>query len=360
MAARAVMPPHRMTGRPRAQTTAQRDGAEVTAVDAADAAWQGGPYTDLAIEATAALRGRSGTEIPGVRMQEHDEDGVRVSRVEVLSPEGEQAIGKQQGRYITLDAPDLRQHIVDVQEHVGRILTRELAALLGLRDQTSQSVLVVGLGNASATPDALGPRVVRKLLITRHLKDYVPPEVRGALRPVAAVAPGVLGSTGIETGEIIQGIVEHIHPDVVVAIDALAARSVDRIGTSIQLADTGIHPGSGLGARRVGLNQQTLGVPVLAVGVPTVVHAATIVYDTIEMLGVHLQGKNPFFEAVTRYDARQRRQLIEEVLAPKVGPLVVTPKEVDELIDDMARIVAGSLNEALHTSPEAQEFLRYL
>lgn len=327
---------------------------------AAEAERPDGPYTDLAVEATAALRGRRGTEIPGVRMEERTEGGVRISRVEVFSPEGEQAIGKKQGRYITLDAPELRDRNMDVQEEIGQILVRELTALLNLRDDTSQSVLVVGLGNANATPDALGPRVVRKLLVSRHLKDYVPEELKGGLRPVAAVAPGVLGSTGIETGEIIQGIVEHIHPDIVIAIDALAARSLERIGTSIQLSDTGIHPGSGLGSRRVGLNRETLGVPVYAVGVPTVVHAATIVYDTIEMLGTTLRGKNPFFEALTRYDPQERRELIQQVLDPRVGPLVVTPKEIDELIDDMARLIAGALNAALHTSVASQEFLRYV
>ncbi len=326
----------------------------------AEADWLDGPYTDLAIETTAALRGRSGTEIPGVRMQEEDEGGVRLSRVEVFSAEGQQATGKLPGRYITLDAPELRRRNLDVQEQVGKILVRELAGLAGLRDDTSQSVLVVGLGNASATPDALGPRVVRKLLVTRHLKDYVPEELQGGLRPVAAVAPGVLGATGIETGEIIQGIVEHIQPDLVIAIDALAARSLERIGTSIQLADSGIHPGSGLGARRIGLNRATLGVPVLAVGVPTVVHASTIVMDTIAMIGASLQGKNPFFEVITTYDPQQRRKLIEGVLDPRVGPLVVTPKEVDELIEDMSRVIAGALNATLHTSVESRDFLRYV
>lgn len=330
------------------------------ALGSADRGQLDGPHTDLAVEATAALRGRRGGEIPGVRLQEQDDGGVRISRVEVFSPDGEQAIGKQQGRYITLDAPDLRQRNLEAQERVQGILTRELRALLDLGDDTSASVLVVGLGNAAATPDALGPRVVRRLLITRHLQGYVPEELRHQLRPVAAVAPGVLGSTGIETGEIIRGIVNHIRPDRVIAVDALAARSLERIGTSLQLADTGIHPGSGLGTRRVGLNHATLGVPVVAVGVPTVVHAATIVDDTIELLGMQLQGKNPFFEAVTRWDARQRRQLIEAVLQPKVGQLVVTPKEVDELIEDMARVIAGALNAVLHTSPEARTLLRYL
>lgn len=316
------------------------------------------PYTDLAIEATAAVRGRRGGEIPGVRVHERDEDGIRVTRVEVFSPEGEQATGKKMGNYVTIEAPDLRERNIERQEQVGQILVQELAGLLNLPAEAP--VLVVGLGNARATPDALGPRVVQRLLVTRHLKEYVPEDLKGGLRPVACIAPGVLGSTGIETGEIIQGIVQLIKPEAVIAIDALAARSVDRIGTTVQIADTGIHPGSGLGARRVGLNQETLGVPTIAIGVPTVVHAATIAHDTIELLAMHMQGRSPFLEFITQFDAAERRRLVEEVLHPRVGELVVTPKEIDDLVDDMARLIAGALNAVLHTSVAARELLKYV
>lgn len=317
------------------------------------------PHTDLAVEATAAQRGRAGGEIPGVRVQEERYPHYTVTRVEVYSPEGEQALGKQQGTYVTIDCPGLRQRNLELQEAVGRQVSQELQGMLPPLDD-STSVLIVGLGNARATPDALGPRVVERCLATRHLKDYVPADLRGGLRPVAALAPGVLGNTGIETGEIVQGVVEHIRPSAVIAIDALAARNIERIATTVQLADTGIHPGSGLGSRRIGLNRATLGVPVLALGVPTVVHASTIAYDTLELLSGQLRGRSPFFDLLGAFTAEQIRQLVHEVLHPTVGDLVVTPKDVDDLIQDMSRLIAGSLNAILHTSDHARELLRYV
>jgi len=239
---------------------------------------------------------------------------------------------------------------------VGKILTEQLAKLLDLGPD--DSALVVGLGNWNATPDALGPRVTSKLLVTRHLHDYVPADVAGGLRKVAAISPGVLGITGIETAEIILGIVEKIKPGVVICVDALAARSVERIGTTVQIADTGINPGSGIGNQRKGLNRDTLGVPVIAMGVPTVVHAATIAHDTMEALASSLQGKKPFFQLFN--SPQERREMVNQVLNPSVGELVVTPKEIDDLIEDMAKVIAGSLNAVLHTSIQSQDLLKYL
>lgn len=316
------------------------------------------PYTDLASEASAALRGQSGEEIPGVSHQDERHDGYTISRVHVFSPEGAQVLGKQQGHYVTIDAPGLRERDPDLQSTVKAVLTAELNRLLQLDPRAS--VLVVGLGNALATPDALGPRAVDQILVTRHLKDFLDPDTAAKLRPVAAISPGVLGSTGIETGEVIRSLVQHVHPDAVIVIDALAAASIERIGTTVQFADTGIHPGSGLGSRRVGLNQETLGVPVIAVGVPTVVHASTIVNDVITYLATHLPGSNPFFRATTQFTLPERRGLIEEVLASRVGELVVTPKDIDEMVEDTADLIAEAVNDLLHSNGEAQGLLRYL
>lgn len=315
------------------------------------------PYTDLAVEATAAVRGDAKTEISGIRQTEERHPEAVVSRVEVLSPLGEQTVGKAMGTYITIDSPGLRRRNRDLQEKIGVILTRELSALLNLGPNTS--VLVVGLGNWNATPDALGPRVVERLLITRHLREFVPPELAGGLRPVAAIAPGVLGITGLETAEIVRGIVEHMKPDVVVCIDALAARSLERIGTTVQLADTGISPGSGIGNTRKGLNRSTLGVPVVAIGVPTVVHASTIAHDSMEALANHFQDQQNNFFHIFR-SPEERRNIMNQVLPQTLGELVVTPKEVDDLIDDMARVIAGGLNAALHTSVTSQDLLKYI
>jgi spore protease len=315
------------------------------------------PYTDLALEATAAVSGDANTEIQGVSMTEERHEAATVTRVEVLNAAGEQQIGKPIGNYVTIDSPGLRRRNRDLQEAVGELLTAELGKLIGELDPTA-TVLVVGLGNWNATPDALGPRVTGKLLITRHLTDYVPAELVGGLRRVAAISPGVLGITGLETAEVILGIVENIKPGLVIAIDALAARSVERIGTTIQLADTGISPGSGIGNQRKGLNKETLGVPVLAVGVPTVVHAATIAHDTMQALAAKFEGRKPFLPSFTTGD--ERREMVNEVLPPGVGELVVTPKEIDDLIEDMAKVIAGSINAVLHTSVTSKDLLKYI
>lgn len=310
------------------------------------------PYTDLALEAAAALRGDAHAEIHGVRMTEQKHEAATVTWVEVLSPAGEQQVGKPMGNYITIESQGLRRRNRDLQEAVGQVLTGELAKLLNLGENSS--ALVVGLGNWNATPDALGPRVTAKLLITRHLRGFVPAEVAGGLRAVAALSPGVLGITGIETAEVILGAVQRIKPDVVICVDALAARNIERIGTTIQIADTGINPGSGIGNTRKGLTRETLGVPVIAIGVPTVVHASTIVHDSMEALSSQYQ-LSPLFDS-----PQKRREMMSSVLNPTVGELVVTPKEIDDLIEDMAKVIAGSLNAVLHTSITGQDLLRYI
>lgn len=298
--------------------------------------------TDLAIETVQSL---ASERMSGVEVQEEHAQGVDITRVHVTSADGERTVGKPQGSYITLDAPDLRRRNTDVQERVARLLAEELRRLLHLR--ADSKVFVVGLGNWNATPDALGPKVVADLLVTRHLAAQVPENFAGEMRSVAALAPGVLGLTGIETGEIIRGIVDRISPDVVIAVDALASRSIQRVLRTIQLADTGINPGSGVGNHRAGIDKDSLGVPVIAVGVPTVVHAATIAADTIELLAAHLR-EDKAYQGLAELAAEDKRRMIHEVLAPAVGDLMVTPKEIDVLIDDLAKIIAAGINAAVH------------
>ena len=314
--------------------------------------------TDLALEAHSALRGEANVEVPGVRVDEERVGEATVTRVVIMTREAERLMGKMAGRYVTIEAPGLRRRNRDLQEEISEVLSRELIRMTGLAPQ--QEVLVVGLGNWNATPDALGPRVIGNLLVTRHLGNYVPMELKGQLRPVAAMAPGVLGLTGIETGEIIKGVVDRIRPDAVICVDALAARSLDRIATTIQIADTGINPGSGVGNRRAGITEQSLGIPVFAIGVPTVVHASTIANDTLELLVDQLRGRNQFYEMISQMDGQDKRALIDEVLSPSVGDLVVTPKEIDVLITDMARVIAGGINSALHPGIGPEEITRYL
>jgi spore protease len=297
-------------------------------------------WTDLAVESI-----RTPERIPGVAVEEDHRGLLQISRVRIETEEAELRVGKRRGRYITLEAPGLRRRNAALQEDTARALADELRSFLP--EEQDAEILVVGLGNWNATPDALGPRVVGDLLITRHLREQVPEDLRGGLRSLCAVAPGVLGTTGIETSEIIRAIVDRIKPDAMIAVDALASRSIDRIAATIQLADTGIHPGSGVGNDRGDLSSETLGVPVIAVGVPTVVHAFTIASDTVDLL-IQRIPRRAEFAGLRAMGGEEKRRLIAEVLTPSVGDLMVTPKEIDVLIEDMSRIIAAGINAAVH------------
>lgn len=321
----------------------------------ADPAWEwDNPRTDLALEAHGYYSRRTGG-IPGVDVSQEKQGEVSVSRVRVLTPEAGQTIGKPPGNYITIEAGGLRNRSGTLREQVARTLAAKLAPLLDLQDESH--VLVVGLGNARATPDALGPKVVETLTVTRHLADYVPRDLRGGLRPLSALAPGVLGTTGIETVEIIEGVTARVRPDVIIAVDALASRSIERILTTIQIADTGLNPGGGVGNQRRPVNRDTLGIPVIAIGVPTVVHAVTIAMDTIELLTQRLRTSHPFYSYLDRFDGSEKHNLVQEVLTPYVGDLMVTPKEIDMLVDDLAQVIAGGINAACHPRVADQERL---
>lgn len=363
--------------------------------------------TDLAMEAHQVLvQERGGPEIPGVRVQTERHPEAVITRVVIETEGGALAMGKMQGTYVTIEAPSLRDRNKEHQKRVSELAAQEIEALLQAMQVPQEApCLVVGLGNRNATPDALGPQTVDQLLVTRHLQGMVPPELQGGLRPVAAIAPGVLGLTGIETGEIIAGIVDRIRPAVVICIDALAARSAQRLGTTIQIADTGINPGAGIGNRRMGINRQTLGVPVVAIGVPTVIYATTIVGDALDLLAQELGGGvrngaangtgglldparihvRPAGSALAGgpavppsqaarapevprghdalglpLDPVQKGFMIEQLLGPYMGGMVVTPKEIDTLIADIAACIGGALNVALHPAVELDDILAYL
>jgi len=202
------------------------------------------------------------------------------------------------------------------------------------------------------TADALGPLVVENTLVTRHLFELMPDQVAPGYRPVSAVAPGVLGITGIESSDIVFGIAAQTKPDLIIAIDALASKAVERVNTTIQIADTGIHPGSGIGNKRKGLTREILGVPVIAIGVPTVVYASTIVNNCIELMAEHFRRQTdnaaPILGMLHAISGEERLQLVKEVLQPMGHDLLVTPKEVDSFIEDIANIIASGLNAALH------------
>jgi len=316
---------------------------------------------DLAIEAHELARARTGTEIPGVTVERETLPYATVTTVRVETEEAERIMQKPRGTYITIEAPALRDNNRRAHKPIVELLAQKLQLLLqNLNLPNEASVLVVGLGNWHATPDALGPRTIDYTLVTRHLHRYAPQELRGGMREVSAIAPGVLGITGIETAEIIRGVVEKIRPALIITVDALAARNVERITTSIQLADTGISPGSGIGNDRTGINYETMGVPVIAIGVPTVVHAAFIASDAMEKLWQEL-NKNPNLQRVYKFLHPELVQnVVDTLLAPFGGRLMVTPKEIDSLIQNTAKIIAGGIATALHPGIPAEEFSLYL
>jgi spore protease len=331
--------------------------------------------TDLAVEANEFYMQRTASEAdtgqkeqadftapPGVEIVNGGTPDIKITRVKITSPTGEAAIGKPMGNYITIEIPGLKESNQELYENACKALAKELAGITKLGEKST--ILIVGLGNWNVTPDALGPKVVSSVMVTRHLLKYVPEQVDSGVRPVCAVAPGVLGITGIETGEIVRGIVEKVKPDLIIAIDSLASRKMERVSTTIQLADTGISPGSGVGNKRMELSQATLGVPVIAIGVPTVVDAATMANDTIDlvmdsMINQAKQGTE-FYNMLKGIDRNEKYELIQEVLKPYIGDLIVTPKEIDEIIEKISKVIANGLNIALHQGITLNDVNRYV
>lgn len=288
--------------------------------------------TDLAMEARELH-----PSLSGVTEESEEHEGVAVTRIALTTDDAAARLEKRKGRYVTLDAPELSARPLDLFERVSRALSNELSRLMeGLG--TCENVLVVGLGNRAITPDSLGPRVVESIYVTRHIKQYMPDALPGPVRAVSAVAPGVLGVTGVETMEIVRGVVEHCKPDLVIAVDALASRRAARISTTVQLTDAGISPGAGVGNNRTGLDRETLAVPVIAIGVPLVVFATTISQDTISLIADETGLHN---------DEERLKELAAKVIAEHIGELIVTPKEIDSIVADMTRIVADGINMAL-------------
>jgi len=303
-----------------------------------------GIYTDLALESRELH-----PELPGVTEQTEQIDDITISRIAVTNDKAAQQLDKPIGNYITIDAPRLTQRDSATFSQVSQILSLELKRLLGNLHPQSD-ILVVGLGNRFVTPDALGPRVVEKTFVTRHITTYMPNIIGKQMRPVAAMAPGVLGVTGVETLEVLRGLIERVRPMMVIVVDSLASRRAGRISTTIQLTDTGINPGSGVGNQRMGINEESLGVRVIAIGVPLVVYASTISQDTISLIadktGLHS-------------DEEKLLRLAEKVIEENFGPMIVTPKEIDSIVSDMANILSTGINLTLHESyyDEVKELL---
>ncbi|GGE43502.1 germination protease [Pullulanibacillus camelliae] len=352
--------------------------------------------TDLALEARELLHEKEEEQAynRGIEIKEEDIEGIKLTRM-AIDQQAADRLGKKPGRYLTFEVQGIRKQDTELQKVVERVFATTIAEFIkehAIPDDAS--CLVVGLGNWNVTPDALGPSAVENIMVTKHLFELQPYRVEGGYRPVSAISPGVMGITGIETSDIILGVIEKSKPDFVIAIDALASRSIERVNTTIQVSDTGIHPGSGVGNNRKELSMDTLGIPVFAIGIPTVVDAVTITSDTLDFILKHFgrelrekdkpskalapSGMN-FGERITYTDAdlppeeqrqsflglignlsdTEKQQLIREVLGPTGHNMMVTPKEVDTFIDDMANVIAGGLNAALHKNVDQDNLGAY-
>lgn len=318
--------------------------------------------TDLALEEKERFESDD-VEIPGVILEEEydEEREIRTTRVIIETENGARTMGKPVGTYLTIEAPALAVPDDDSHMEIAGELYRHLRELVDKNrpGKKDLSVLVVGLGNREVTPDALGPYVADHLNVTRHVVKEYGKYAMGvdAADLVSAVVPGVMGQTGMESAEIIRGIVKETNPDLVIAVDALAARNSRRLNRTVQIADTGIHPGSGVGNHRNGITKEALGVPVIGIGVPTVVDAATIVNDTMENFIRALEASeslNGVGEVLRSYSAAEKYEFVKELIAPHLNGMFVTPKDVDEMIRHISHTISEALNMLFSGNPLMQ------
>ena len=287
-------------------------------------------------------------EIDGIESSKEEiNENIKVETVKITNENGEKAIGKPVGNYITIDVKQLKIAQEEEIEKAAETLSNQLVKVLDAHIDKQGEILVVGLGNIYVTPDSLGPKVINEIEVTRHIINYLPQYVEEGTRMVSAISPGVLGTTGIETVEILKGIVDNINPKLVIVIDALASRSIERISSTIQLSDTGIVPGAGVGNTRSEISERTLGIPVVAIGIPTVVETAVLVNDCLDLFIAKLQDEAKSKDYLNKLKEEDNYQEIREVLLPKDYNLIVTPKEIDDLIENMSQIVARGINNAV-------------
>lgn len=308
------------------------------------------------------------------KLKEEDYDGIKVTDISLTKEEGTK-INKKEGRYITVYFEDITDY--EFGKKVKEVFSKELEKMLNyLNISSDASCLVIGLGNEKSTPDSLGPKVIDNILVTRHL--FLLSDVEEGFRCVSSFAPSVMAATGMEASDIVKGIIGIHKPDFVIVIDALASSSIERVNRTIQISSSGINPGSGIGNNRKEISYETLNIPVLAIGIPTVVDAATITFDTINYMYKHFsyvknninnpanklalkspnylkkninvkeQDKKNLFGLIGNLNEEEVSKLLNEVLTPIGYNLMVTPKEVDFVIDKLSTIVAGGINMALH------------
>lgn len=314
--------------------------------------------TDLALEARESCEAQNG-KIRGVKVEEEMDEKweIHTTTVTIESENGACIMGKPVGTYITIEAPNMSVPDESYHREISRVLAKDLLRLL---EKEISSVLVIGLGNRQVTPDALGPDTVDNLYITRHMiREYGSRSgmcVGKKQVSVSAIVPGVMAQTGMETLEIVQGVVKETKPEAVIAIDALAARSTKRLNRTIQVTDTGINPGSGVGNHRNAINRETVGIPVIAVGIPTVVDAATIVNDTMEELVAQMDQNESMQKlggTLGTLNRAEKQQMIRELISPHLNTMFVTPKDIDETVKYLSFMLSEAINLAFSEENES-------
>ncbi|CDC81251.1 germination protease [Clostridium sp. CAG:465] len=294
------------------------------------------------------------TEIDGVKVESKNDEIVTTTTVDVLNENGATALSKEIGKYITMEIKDIKYLEEKDKNKIINTLSNEIKNLIG--EDKTKSILVVGLGNIYVTPDSLGPKVVQSVDITRHLINFAKDLVEPDTRSVSALSPGVLGTTGIETSEIITSVCNEVKPDIVIAIDSLASSSINRLGTTIQLSNTGITPGAGVRNKREGINQNTLNVPVIAIGVPTVVDMATITSEAIDKMvevtkqkienGDNSVSKEQIERVINIFNDDNKYNMIANVL--DTDNFIVTPKEIDDVIQIVSDLISSGINMSIN------------
>ena len=305
--------------------------------------------TDMADERKDIYKKNNNLEnIPGIETSENIiNDNLKINTVKILNSEGEQAIGKPTGTYITIDIKNLKIANDDNIEEASSVVRDELKKIIDSHCQSQDEILVVGLGNQFVTPDSLGPKVVSEVDVTKHFIKYTPQYVAEGTRSVCAIAPGVLGTTGIETSEIIKGIVNNVKPKMLIVIDSLASKSIERISSTVQISDTGIVPGGGVGNARSELSHRSIGIPVIAIGVPMVVESAVLVNDCLDLFISKLQDEAKSNTYLNELKEKDNYEDIKESLNPTGYNMIVTPKEIDDLIENMKDVIAKAINFAV-------------
>lgn len=304
--------------------------------------------TDLALETQEKMQ-EDHVDLKGVRFLEEKVDrNLTISTVVIETENGARTMGKPKGTYITIEAGNMDEEDEDYHREISLQLAKVIQKLTHIK-KDEISVLVVGLGNRAVTPDALGPRVVDNLFITRHIINEYGKYAFGSekVNRISSIVPGVMAQTGMESLEIIKGVIKETKPNLIIAVDALAARSTKRLNRTIQVTDTGINPGSGVGNHRHGLNEKSLGVPVISIGIPTVVDAATIVNDTMYNLVTALTQSEAFESmgnSLEKLNDAEKYELIRELLSPNLNTMFVTPKDIDESVKRLSYTISEGLN----------------